>query len=90
MGVGEDGKVGAYGDFTLDRSGSEMLDGDWNFNWDDCRVSVQEDAVVGEVISLVGLAHDIWSEVDLSDEEKSWQKGGDVANVVILVEKSEN
>ena len=46
--------------------------------------------MVGEVISLVGLAHGIWSEVDLSDEEKSWQKGGDVANVVILVEKSEN
>ena len=81
MGVGEGGKVGVCGDFTMDRSGSEILDGDWNFNWDDCRISVQEDAEVGEVMSLVDLADGIWSEVDLSDEEKSWQKGGDAVNV---------
>ena len=28
-------------------------------------------------MSLVGLADDIWSEVVLRDEEKSWQKDGD-------------
>ena len=32
-------------------------------------------------MSLVGLADDIWSEVVLSDEEKSWRKGGDAVNV---------
>ena len=81
MGVGKDGKVGVHGDVTVDRSGSGMLDGGWNCIWDDCRVSVEEDAGVGEVMSLVGLADDIWSEVVLSDEEKSWRKGGDAVNV---------
>ena len=38
MGVGKDGKVGVHGDVTVDRSGSGMLDGGWNFSWDDCRV----------------------------------------------------
>ena len=79
--VGEDGKVGVHGDVTVDRSGSGMLDGGWNFTWGDCGVSVEEDAEVGEVMSLVGIAEDIWSEVVLSDEEKSWRKAGDAVNV---------
>ena len=58
-----------------------MLDGGWNCIWDDCGVSVEEDAGVGEIMSLVGLADDIWSEVVLSNEEKFWQKGGDAVNV---------
>ena len=58
-----------------------MVDGGWNCIWDDCGVSVEEDAEVGEVMSLVGLADGIWSEVVLSDEEKSWRKGGDAVNV---------
>ena len=38
-------------------------------------------------MSLVGLVDDnIWSEVVLSEEEKSWRKGGDL----ILVEQLEN
>ena len=37
--VGDDGKVGVNGDVTVDRSGSEMLDGGWIFSWDDCGVS---------------------------------------------------
>ena len=49
MRVGEDRKVGVHGDVTVDRSGSGMLDGGWNFSWDDC-------AVVGQVMRLVGLA----------------------------------
>ena len=53
MGVGQAGKVKVHGDFTVDRSGSGMSDGGWNFSWDDCRVSV-EDAEVGEVMYLVG------------------------------------
>ena len=81
VGVGEDGKVAVYGDVTVDRSGSWMLDGGWNFIWDDCGVPVEEDAEVGEVMSLVGLADGIWSEVVLSGEEKSWWKGGDSVNV---------
>ena len=32
-------------------------------------------------MSLVGLADDTWSKVVLSDEEKSWWKGGDAVNV---------
>ena len=47
MAVGEDGKVGVNGDVTVDRSGSEMLDGGWNCIWDDCWVSVEEDTDVG-------------------------------------------
>ena len=39
VGVGEDGKVGVYGDITLDRNGSGMLDGGLNISWDDLRVS---------------------------------------------------
>ena len=84
VGVGEDGKVGVYGDVTVDRKGSEMLGGGWNFSWDGCRVSVEEDAEVGKVMSLVGLADGIWSEVVLSDEEKEVvlsDKGGDAVNV---------
>ena len=36
-----------------------MLDGGWNFSWDDFWVSDSEDAEVGEVMSLVGLADGI-------------------------------
>ena len=79
VGVGENGKVGVHGNVTVDRSGSEMLDGGWDFNWDECRVSVEEDTEVGEIMSLVGLAYGIWSKVVLSDE-KGW-KGGDAVNV---------
>ena len=79
--VGKDGKVGVHGDVTVDRSGSGMLDGGWNCIWDDCGVSVEEDAEVGEVMSLIGLADYIWSEVVLIDEEKSWRKGGDAVDV---------
>ena len=32
-------------------------------------------------MSLVGLAVGIWSEVVLSDEEKSRRKGGDAVNI---------
>ena len=35
-------------------------------------------------MSLIGFADEIWSEVVLSDEEKSQQKGGDAANVCDL------
>ena len=59
MGVGEDGKVGVYEDVTVDRSGSGMLDGGWNFIWDDCGVPAEEDPEVGEVMCLVGLADGI-------------------------------
>ena len=79
--VGEDGKIAVYGDVTVDRSGNWMLDRGWNFIWDDYGVPVQEDAGVGEVMSLIGLADGIWSEVVLSDEEKSWWKGDDGVNV---------
>ena len=81
VGVGEDGKLGLHGDVIVDTSGSGMLDGGWNCIWNDCGVSHEEDAGLGEVISLVGLADDRLSEVVLSDEEKSWQKGGDAVNV---------
>ena len=37
-----------------------MLDGGWNCIWGDCGVSFEEDAEVGKVMSLVGLADDIW------------------------------
>ena len=81
VGVGEDGKVGAHADVTVDRNGSGMLDGGWSFSWDDCRVSVEEDVEVGKVMSSVALTDGIWSEVVLSDEEKSWWKGRDPVNV---------
>ena len=67
-----------------------MLDGGWNCMWDDSRVSVKEDAEVGEVMSLVYLADDIWSEVVLSDEEKSWWRVVMQVMFVILVEQLEN
>ena len=81
VGVGEDGNLEIHGDVIEDRSGSGMLDGGWNCIWNDCGVSVEENAEVGEVMSLVGLADDMWSEVVLTDEEKSWRKGGDAVNV---------
>ena len=37
--VGEDEKVGVHEDITVDTSGNGMLDGVWNFSWDDCGVS---------------------------------------------------
>ena len=52
VGAGEDGKVRVYGDVTVDRGGSGMLDGGWNFIWDDCGVPVEEDAEVGKVMKL--------------------------------------
>ena len=64
VGVGEDWKVEVHGDVTVDRSRSGMLDGGWNFIWDDCGVSVGEDVEVCEVMSLVGLEDGIWSEVE--------------------------
>ena len=90
VGVGEDRKVGEHKDVTVDRSGSGMLDGGWNCMWDDSRVSVKEDAEVGEVMNLVYLADDIWSEVVLSDEEKSWWRVVMQVMFVILVEQLEN
>ena len=51
MNVREDRKVGVHGDVMVDRSRSGILDGGWNFNRDDCRVSVEEDPEVGEVMS---------------------------------------
>ena len=81
VGVGEDGKVRVHGDVAINRSGSGMLDDGWNFTWDDCRVSDEEDREVGEVMSFVGLADDIWSEVVLSGEENTWRKVGDAGNV---------
>ena len=54
MGVGEDGKVGVHRHVTVDWIRSGMQDGGWNFSWDDCWVSDEEDAEVGEVMSLVG------------------------------------
>ena len=59
MGVEEDGKVGVHGDVTVDRNGIRMLDGGWNCIWDDCGLSVEEDAEVGEIMSLIGLADGI-------------------------------
>ena len=84
MGIGQDGKAGVYGAITVDRSVSGMLDEVWSFSWPDCGVSVEEDAEVGEIMSLVGLAEDIRSEVVLRDEEKSWRKGGGAVNVCYL------
>ena len=81
VGVGEDGKVGVHGHVTVDRSGGGMLDGGWNCIWDDCRGSVEEDPEVAAAMTYVGLADDIWSEVVLSEEKKSWWKGGDAVNV---------
>ena len=81
VGVREDGKVGVHGHVTVDRTGGGMLDGGWNCIWDDCRGSVEEDPEVAAAMSYVGLADDIWSEVVLSDEKKSWWKGGDAVNV---------
>ena len=80
-GKGENRKVGGHGDFTVDRSESGMLDVGWNFSWDDCGISDEEDTKVGEVISLVGLLDDIWSEVVLSGEENTWRKSGDTGYV---------
>ena len=79
--VGEDGKVGLHGDVTVDRSWTGYVRWWLKLFWYDCGVSVEADAEAGEVMSLVGLADGIWSEVVLSDEEKSWWKGGYAVNV---------
>ena len=85
MSVGEDGKVGVHGwrCYSILKWRSGMLDGGWNCIWDDCRVSVEENTEVGEVMSLLGLADEIWSEVVLSEMRKNlgeW-KGGNAVNV---------
>ena len=41
--VGEYGNVGVHGDFKVVRSGSEMLDGGWNFSCGGCGVLDEED-----------------------------------------------
>ena len=82
MGVGEDGKLGIYGDVTVERSGGGMLDWGWHFSWDDGGVSNEEGVEVGEVMILVSLADVIWSAVVLSGEEKTCRKGGDAVNVL--------
>ena len=81
VGVGENRNVGVHGDVKVCRSGCGMLNDGWNFSWDDCRVSDEEDTKVGEVMSLVGLVNDIWLKVVLSGEENTWRKGGDADNV---------
>ena len=70
-----------HGDVIVDRSGCGMLDGCWNCIWNDRGVLAEEDAEVGEVMNLVGLADDIWSEDVLSDEEISRRNCGDAVNV---------
>ena len=55
--VGEDGNVRVHEDITGDSSGSGMLDSGWNFSWDDCRDSDEEDTEIGKVMSLAGLVH---------------------------------
>ena len=88
--VGEDGKVAVYGDVTVDINGSWMLDGSWNFIWDDFGVTVKEDVEVGEVMSLIGLADGIWSEVVLSVRKNLGERVMMQSMFVILVEQSEN
>ena len=47
----------------LHTTGNGMLDGAWNFSWDDCGVSNEEDSEVGEVTSFLCLVNNIQSEV---------------------------
>ena len=67
-----------------------MLDDGWNFSWDDYRVLDEEDGEVGEVISLVGLADGIWSEVVLSGKEIIGERVVMQLMFVILMDQSEN
>ena len=53
----------------------------WAVGVVDCRVSDEEDRAVGQVISLVGLVGDIWSEFVLSGDEYIWGEGGDAGNI---------
>ena len=80
VGVGEDGKVGVYGDVTVDRSGSGMLDGGWNFIWDHCGDAVNVfdfGGAVGELsknfwcfgLKGVAVADSDWNE---DDWESAW------------------
>ena len=43
----------------VDKSGSGIPDGDWNFSWDDCGVWNEEEIEVDEIISLLGLVDDV-------------------------------
>ena len=88
--VGEDGKVGVHGDVTVDRSGSGMLDGGWNFTWDDCGVSVEEDAEVGEVTSLVGKQKTYGQKLSWVMRKNLGERLVMQLTFVILVEQSEN
>ena len=76
-----DGKVGIHRDVTLDRRRNRILDAGGNFSWDYYAVSDEEDTEAGKVASLIGLAINIRSEVDLKVEENNWKKGGDAGNV---------
>ena len=67
-----------------------MVDGGWSCIWDDCGVLVEEDVEAGEIMSLVGLADGIWSEVVLSDKEKLDERVMMQLLFVILVEQSDN
>ena len=57
-----------------------MLNDFWNFSWDNCGISDEEDTEVGEAMSLVGLAHNICSKVVLSVQENTRRKGRDAGN----------
>ena len=52
VGVRKDGKIGVYGDLTVDISGSGMLDDGWNFSWDDYGVSDEEAVEIVELLKL--------------------------------------
>ena len=54
VGVGEDGRVGVHGDATVDRNTSGMLDGGWNFSWDEVLLwlTVIEMKTIGKVFEL--------------------------------------
>ena len=53
-------------DVTLDRTRNRIVDAGGNFSWDYYSVSDEEDTEAGEVASLIGLANDIRSEVNLN------------------------
>ena len=57
-------------------------------SWDDCGVSDEEDIEGGEVMSLVGLVDDIWSEVVLSGDETLGERVVIQVMFEILVEQS--
>ena len=57
-------------------------------SWDDCGVSDEEDIEGREVMSLVGLVDDIWSEVVLSGDETLSERVVIQVMFEILVEQS--